>query len=42
VAAGQSLIPSLGAHGSAAFQVNVVGSTKGATPAATVAPAHIG
>ena len=41
VAAGQSLIPSLAAHGSAAFQVNVVGSTKDATPAATAAPAHI-
>jgi hypothetical protein len=42
VAAGQSLIPSLPAHGSASFQVNVVGSAKGATPAVTVAPAHLG
>jgi hypothetical protein len=42
VAAGQSLIPSLPAHGSASFQVNVVGKPKGATPAATLAPAHVG
>jgi hypothetical protein len=41
LAAGQSLIPSLPAHGSASFQVNVVGKTKGATPAATLAPAHL-
>jgi hypothetical protein len=42
VAAGQSLIPTLAAHGSASFQVNVVGTTKGAKPVATLAPAHIG
>jgi hypothetical protein len=42
VAAGQGLVPSLAAHGSAAFQVNVTGSAKGATPQATVAPAHLG
>ena len=42
VAAGQSLIPSLPAHGSASFQVNVDGKAKGATPAATIAPAHLG
>jgi hypothetical protein len=42
VAAGQGLIPSLGAHGSAPFQVNVVGKIKGATPAATLAPARVG
>jgi hypothetical protein len=42
VAAGQSLVPTLAAHGSASFQVNVVGNAKGGTPAVTVAPAHIG
>jgi hypothetical protein len=41
VGAGQSLIPTLAAHGSASFQVNVVGNTKDATPAATLAPAHV-
>jgi hypothetical protein len=41
VAAGQSLLPTLAAHGSGAFQVNVIGALKGATPAATIAPAHL-
>jgi hypothetical protein len=42
VAAGQSLIASLAAHASASFQVSLIGSAKGAKPAATVAPAHVG
>lgn len=42
VAAGQSLVPSLAAHGSGAFQVNVLGSPKGASLAVTTAPAHLG
>jgi uncharacterized lipoprotein YmbA len=42
VAAGQSALPTLGAHTSAPFQVTVVGKPKGATAVVTVAPAHIG
>jgi hypothetical protein len=42
VAAGQSLVASLAAHASASFQVSLIGSAKGAKPAATAAPAHIG
>jgi hypothetical protein len=42
VAAGQSLLPTLAAHASSAFQVTVVGTTKGASPAATVTPGHLG
>jgi hypothetical protein len=42
VAAGQSLIPSLSAHGSTSFQVSVIGSPKGASSAATIAPGHLG
>jgi hypothetical protein len=42
VAAGQSLVASLAAHASASFQVSLIGNAKGAKPAATVAPAHIG
>jgi len=42
VAAGQSLLPTLAAHGSVSFQVNVTGSPKGATPAVSAVPAHLG
>jgi hypothetical protein len=42
VAAGQSLIPSIAAHGSSSFQVTVIGNPKGASYAVTAAPAHIG
>ncbi len=42
LAAGQSVIPTLAANHSSAFQVNVIGHVKGATYAATIAPAHIG
>jgi outer membrane murein-binding lipoprotein Lpp len=42
VAAGQSLVASLAAHASASFQVSLIGSAKGAKPAATVAPTHVG
>jgi hypothetical protein len=42
VAAGQSLIPVLSAHRSTSFEVTVIGSPKGASPAATIAPGHLG
>jgi hypothetical protein len=42
VAAGQSALPSLGAHASASFQATVIGKPKGATAAVTIAPARIG
>jgi hypothetical protein len=41
VAAGQSLVPAVAAHGSMAFQVTVFGTTKGATPFVSVAPARL-
>ncbi|MGA2469377.1 MAG: hypothetical protein ABSG64_01635 [Solirubrobacteraceae bacterium] len=40
VAAGQSLVPQIGAHAKTPFQVTLIGSAKGAVPAVTVAPAR--
>jgi hypothetical protein len=42
VAAGQSLIPTLAPHAATAFQVTVIGSTKGAQLAATIVPGRPG
>ena len=42
IAAGQSLIPSLGAHKSSAFQLSVIGAPKGKSLSAAIVPAHLG
>jgi hypothetical protein len=42
VAAGQSLVPTLAAHGASTFQVGVIGNPKGATYVVTAVPPHIG
>ncbi len=42
LAAGQSLIPSLGARKSSTFQLTVIGSPKGKSLSASIVPAHLG
>jgi hypothetical protein len=42
LAAGQSMIPSLAARTSSAFQLSVVGSPKGKSLSASIVPAHLG